>query len=156
MDKYVDTINCWAHWNATKWGAGRLVAAQGAADRLGGHWSAQSQSSASCPRVHTTPAWDNSNSSDTTPHQQHCDTTMASVRACLLLVLASLASTQAKHNKGKMRVIQPHSWYRVLWSQWAVLLVLLQLSSILILSVHVWDPCLTSRHGMSWIDRQFI
>ena len=29
---------------------------------------AQSQSSASCPRVHTTPAWDNSNSSDTTHH----------------------------------------------------------------------------------------
>ena len=72
---------------------------------------AQSQSSASCPRVHTTPAWDNSNSSDTTPHQQHCDTTMASVRACLLLVLASLASTiqAVKHNKGKMSVIQPHS-----------------------------------------------
>ena len=93
-------------------------------EQLGGWWlrgaqrtgwlvtgPAQSQSSASCPRVHTsaTAAWDNSNSSDTTTHQQNCDTTMASVRACLL-VLASLASTQAvKHNKGEMSVIQPHS-----------------------------------------------
>ena len=139
-------------------------------EQLGGWWlrgaqrtgwlvtgPAQSQSSASCPRVHTSPQQHGTTATAvTTTHQQHCDTTMASVRACLL-VLASLASTQAvKHNKGEMSVIQPHSWYRVLWSQWAVLLVLLQLSLILILSVHVWDPRLTSRHRMSLTDRQFV